>query len=137
METNKYTKVAAHGLIRKGNSFLVTRRAPDDDYMPEYWDVPGGTLDFGEDLLDALKREIKEEIGLKVKIGPVISVCGYLSNPSRHQFQITYACEYISGEINLDLAEHDEYRWVTIKELGKLKRIGFLDQLYKELKKSA
>jgi len=130
---NKYTAVAAHGLIRREGKYLVTRRAKDDDYMPGYWDTPGGTLEFGEDIKKALEREIKEEVGLKVKINNVISVCSYLSGPYRHQFMITYNCDYIDGEIELDKREHDDYKWVTLPELSKLKRIFFLDQIYHEL----
>jgi len=132
----KYTKVAAHGLIKKGDKYLVTRRADSDDYMPGYWDAPGGTLDFGEDLKKALKREIKEEVGLNIRIGKVISACDYVSGELRHQFMITYLCDYASGEIKMDLAEHDEYRWVNLDELKKLKKkITFLEQLSKELTK--
>jgi len=131
---NHETKVAAHALIKQGDKYLVTKRVNNDDYMPGYWDTPGGTLNFGEDIKKALQREVSEEIGIQIKINAVISVCGYLSNPARHQFMITYACDYISGVINLDLSEHDAYKWVTLSEMAKLKRIGFLDQIYQELK---
>ena len=131
---DKITKVAVHALIKRGDKYLVTRRPLHDDYMPGYWDTPGGTLDFGEDLKAALNREVGEEIGLKIKIKEVISVCNYLSGPNRHQFMVTYTCDHVGGEPELDLNEHDEYRWVTLEEMGELKRITFLDQLYQELK---
>lgn len=130
----KYTKVAVHGLIKKGDKFLVTRRALNDDYMPGYWDIPGGTIEFGEDLKDALEREVKEETGLKIKIGKVISACNYLSNHERHQFMITYECENVSGDPKL--VEHDEYRWTTLPEMKDLKKIAFLDQLFNELEQN-
>ena len=122
---NKYTKVAAHALIKYGDKYLVTRRALTDDYMPGYWDVPGGTVEFGEDIIDALKRELQEEISMEVEIGNVISVCGYLSDESRHQFQLVYACDYISGEPVLDADCHDEFRWVTLSKMAKLKKSNF------------
>ena len=134
-QTNKYTKVAAHALIEKDGKYLVTRRAKSDDYMPGYWDMPGGTIEFGEDILDALEREIGEEIRLKVKIGKPVAVYNFLSNGDRHQFMVTFACEYVSGEPSLSM-DHDEYRWVSLEELAKLKKIEFLKQLYLELKKN-
>lgn len=131
---NKYTKVAAHALIKKDDKYLVTHRAKTDDYMPGYWDVPGGTIEFGEGIIDALKRELQEEISMEVEIGNVISVCGYLSDESRHQFQLVYACRYIAGIPKLDADCHDEFRWVTLTKMAKLKKIKFLKQLYSELK---
>lgn len=131
---NKYTVVAAHGLIEKDGKFLVLHRAKTDGYMPGFWDIPGGTIEFGEDIKKALTREIKEETGLKVKIGKIVSAYGYQSGEDRHQFQLVYECEYISGKIKLDVDSHDEYCWVTIEEMKNLKKIAFLKELYMELK---
>lgn len=126
----KYTKVAVHALIRKGDKCLLTRRSKNDDYRPGYWDVPGGTIEFGEDIIKALKRELKEEIGINVKIGKPIFVYNYLSGEYRHQFMIVYRCDFLSGDIKLS-KDHDEYRWVSVEEMGKLKLIKFLRALYK------
>lgn len=131
---NKYTVVATHGLIEKDGKFLVLHRAKTDIYMPGFWDIPGGTIEFGEDIKKALTREIKEETGLKVKIGKIVSAYGYQSGEDRHQFQLVYECEYISGKIKLDVDSHDEYCWVTIEEMKNLKKIAFLKELYMELK---
>jgi len=131
---NKITVVGVHALIKKGDHYLATRRALLDDYMPGYWDIPGGTVEFGEEITVALKWEIREEVGLKVNIQKPIFACNYLSGEYRFQFMIIYICEYISGEPKLS-HDHDEYRWVNLNQLGKLKKIGFLKQLYLELKK--
>jgi 8-oxo-dGTP pyrophosphatase MutT (NUDIX family) len=130
----QYFKIAAHGLIKKGNKYLVTRRAKANDYMPGFWDIPGGTIEFGEKIVDALKREVLEETGLKIKPGKIQSVYGYLSGESRHQFQLVYACVYRSGEVKLNPEEHDKYLWATIPEISKLKKIAFLKNLLKEIK---
>lgn len=130
---NNYTVVAAHGLIEKDGKFLVLHRSKTDGYMAGFWDIPGGTIEFGEDIKKALTREIKEETGLKVKIGKIISAYGYQSGDDRHQFQLTYECQYLSGEIKLEVESHDEFRWVTINEMKNLKKIAFLDDLYKNL----
>ena len=128
-----YTVVAAHGLIEKDGKFLVLHRSRADGYMPGFWDIPGGTIEFGEDIKKALTREIKEETSLKVKIGKIISAYGYKSGKDRHQFQLTYECEYLSGEIELEMDSHDEYRWVAIDEMKNLKKISFLKDLYKNI----
>ena len=130
----KQTFVAAHGLIKRGDRFLVTFRAKENDYIPEVWDVPGGTIEFGEDIKKALQREIFEEVNLKIKPGKILLAFGYLNNPSRHQFQLVYECEYISGQIKLNPKEHSRFRWIEFSEMKKLKKIAFLEELYNEFK---
>lgn len=44
--------------------FLTLRRSAADSKHPGYWDLPGGGVDFGENHLQAIEREIKEETGL-------------------------------------------------------------------------
>lgn len=134
--TQPYVKVSTHGFIKNGDKFLVTQRPIDDDYMPGYWDTPGGTIEFGEKVTDALAREIKEETGLTVKTGKIIFCYDYLCNSQRHQFNLVYECEYIGGEITLDPKEHSQYQWVTLSEAVKLdNKIHFLNELVNYLSK--
>lgn len=128
---DKIVRVAAHALIKKGSKYLVTHRAETDDYMPGFWDIPGGTVEFGEDIIKALKRELKEEINIKVEIGEPFFAFNYLSSEYRHQFMIVYECIYIAGKPKLS-QDHDQFRWVTLEEMGKLKIIKFLKALCKK-----
>ena len=130
---DKYQKVAMHGLIKKDGKYLVLHRSSVNDYMPGFWDISGGTVEFGEDHNKALIREVFEETGLKIKPGRPLYIYSFMSNPERHQFQIVNECEYLGGEIKLNPEEHDEFLWVTKNEMGKLKKIAFLDSLYDEV----
>jgi 8-oxo-dGTP diphosphatase len=130
----QFVKVAAHGLIKKDDKYLITHRSAINDYMPQLWDIPGGTIKFGEKAVYALIREIKEETGLIVNVGKFIFCYDFLSNPKRHQFQMVYECEYKSGEVKLDPQEHDDFKWVTLDETESLPKIAFLDELFKFLK---
>ena len=125
----KYVKVAVHGLIKKGDKYLITKRSADDDYMPGYWDIPGGTIEFQESINDALNREIIEETGLNVKIGKIIFCYDFPSDPERHQFQMVYECEYIGGEVKLNPVDHEQFKWVGLAEIKKLHTIAFLEAL--------
>lgn len=128
---DNYQKVAAHGLIRnREGKILVTRRSKINDWQPLTWDVPGGTVEFGEEPQAALHREILEETNLTVKVEKPIYVFAYLSSPERHQFQIVYDCEYISGNVRLNPEEHDEFKWIDKSDLKILKnKIAFLKGL--------
>jgi 8-oxo-dGTP diphosphatase len=130
----QYVRVAVHGLIKKDDKFLITKRPFDDDYMPMLWDIPGGTIKFQENVNDALVREIDEETKLKVKIGNIIFCYDFPSSPDRHQFQMVYECEYKSGEVILNPDDHDEFRWVTPDEIEQLPKIALLEELFKFLK---
>jgi len=132
----RIVKVAAHGLIKKNNKYLVTKRAESTTHKPGYWDIPGGTVKYGENVNKALKREFIEETGLKVKSKNLLFVYDYLyrfPDKYRHQFQLVFECYCKSGKIKLNPSEHSEYRWVTLSELGKLKKIAFLKALYNRL----
>jgi 8-oxo-dGTP pyrophosphatase MutT (NUDIX family) len=122
--------VAIHGLIKKGDKYLVTRRSINEHYMPEMWDIPGGHFDEGEsDPNIVLKREIFEEVGLNIKINKIIHLFSEIQGEKRHQFQAIYECEYINGEVKLDLDEHSEYKWVTKEEMINLPLMNFVKSL--------
>lgn len=128
-DENHFVINAAHGLIKKDDKYLVTLRAADKNFMPNLWDIPGGTIEFGEHSTDALSREIDEETKTKVKINNLIFVYDFVSGEKRHQFQMVYTCDYLSGEVVLNPREHQEYRWVTLEELKDLPKIAFLEKL--------
>jgi 8-oxo-dGTP diphosphatase len=136
--TKPYQKNAVHGLIKNGNKYLITRRSKVNDWKPGEWDIAGGTVEFGElNPKEALAREILEETGLVVKIGNLIHLYSSMSGPLRHQFQFVYECDYQGGDIKLDPEEHEEFRWVSVEEMGKLNLIAFLRSLYDEFLKTS
>lgn len=129
-----HQKIAVHGLIKNGDKYLLTKRSKFEDFKPGEWDIPGGSIEFGEeDSISALNREILEETGLITKIGNIIYLFSQKQSEIRHQFQFVYECEYLGGEIILDLNEHDEYRWVTVSQMGELKLIQFVRSLYENI----
>lgn len=123
-------KLAVHTFIEKKGKILIIRRSLNDDFMPGFWDTPGGSLNFGEDPKKALIRETKEESNLDIKIGKLLYCQNKVYGP-RHWFALIYECKIIGKEnIILDPNEHEEHRWVTLKELQKLPKIDFLKDFY-------
>ncbi len=59
-------KIIVAALVEKDNKFLLVKETLESG--KEYWIVPGGGVEFGENLTDAIKREIKEETNLDIKI---------------------------------------------------------------------
>jgi len=55
------------GILLKRGKFLVEKRRDDDEADPGYIEIPGGHVDSDETLKEALRREMKEELGIKVE----------------------------------------------------------------------
>lgn len=66
-ETRVYTEVAVGILMRADGAMLLSTRPPGKPYAG-YWEFPGGKLEAGETVEQALRRELIEELG--VTIGP-------------------------------------------------------------------
>ena len=62
----KLTHVAAAVIQRPDGTFLLGQRAADTFY-PGYWEFPGGKVESGETLREALTRELREELGIEVR----------------------------------------------------------------------
>jgi len=63
------TVVAA--VLKHAGRVLLTRRY-DDAHLGGLWEFPGGKVEKGESLEEALIREIREELGIRIKLGPLI-----------------------------------------------------------------
>ncbi|MBO1416450.1 NUDIX domain-containing protein, partial [Streptomyces sp. FH025] len=68
------TGFVAAAVINHDGRVLLVRRNPDD-YMGGLWEIPSGTVEAGETILDALHRETAEETGLTVE-----RVTGYIGH---------------------------------------------------------
>lgn len=63
--------------IKNGKLFCVKNTAYRTGKPNEFWCTPGGGVDEGEDLVTALKREIKEELGIEAKVGKLLYIQEY------------------------------------------------------------
>lgn len=111
-------------IINHGGKILALRRAPNDHSRGGNWDLPGGGYEQGEDVIEAIKREVMEEVGLTViSASPVyftnrIGVSeGFFKGDT--VFGACYACSDWVGEVELS-SEHVEFQWVTTEEFKSL-----------------
>jgi 8-oxo-dGTP diphosphatase len=96
-------------LIRRGKEPLRGR-----------WVIPGGTVEPGETLEDALVREMQEETGLSVRAGEILLVFDRIlkegENIRYHYVIVDYLCEYLSGEARAG-SDAAETAWVAEDDL--------------------
>jgi nucleoside triphosphatase len=88
------------------------------------YSVPGGHVEFGEKLEEAVVREVAEETGLKVRPRQLLLVQDAIYPAEfyrpRHFIFFDYLCDLVSGEVRLDMDELQEYAWLDPQESLKL-----------------
>ena len=115
MNEKKHIQVAAALLFDKGKIFATKRGASPYPYVAHKYEFPGGKIEQGESGEVAVKRELKEELDMDVKVGGLYA---------KHTFEypdfiITlslYECEMLS---NFTLNEHESYAWISPKDLDE------------------
>jgi 8-oxo-dGTP diphosphatase len=110
--------VAAKGIIRRADgAVLLIRRSPTSKTDPDCWDLPGGKMDRGERLVDALAREAREETGLTVQGARPFYVAHFEKEPFWVTC-VTFLCASYEGEVRLS-SEHVEHAWVQPGDLAE------------------
>jgi mutator protein MutT len=106
-------------IVRDGSKVLVQRR-PKDAHLGDHDEFPGGRRDPRETLEEACAREVKEEVGLDVKVERLLSA-GWYQGGGRKLALSFYECRCVgSTEPSKEAVEQRQTRWVEAAELAKL-----------------
>lgn len=106
--------LVAAAIIRRKQHILITRRPGDARHGGGLWEFPGGKLQPDESPEEALRREIREELALPIRVEGIFE-----STYHRYDWGpvliLSYECTPLSPTIyNIEVAEH---RWVLPAEL--------------------
>ena len=113
MRERTHRVAAAAYIFRDGKLLLLRRSQPPYTLVP-----PGGKLEIDEDPVAGMRREVREETGLEVKlIGVAHTWFGRITAESELLIAINYLAEPESGALRLSV-EHSEYLWVTREEIA-------------------
>ena len=110
VEKRKIEVVAA--IIIKDGKLFATQRGYGD--FKDGWEFPGGKMEAGETMQQALARELREELELDVEVGELIKTIKY----DYPKFHLTMHCLRVTKLNNEPkLLEHESARWLTKDEV--------------------
>lgn len=123
MGFNDTYRFGVHAIITnsKGNILLLKRT-----YGNKGWSLPGGGVDPGETIHQAILRECREELGIEVL--DVILTGFYYHSHINAQVGIFRCSIPTDAEIKLS-SEHSEFKWTHLSELSEVQRLRALDAL--------
>lgn len=127
MNTNKagidYIGVGVGAVIfNQEGKLLLTLRGKKAKNEVGKWEIPGGALEFGETFHQAIKREIKEELDIKIEIIEMLHLTDHLiPEEKQHWVAPSYICKIIKGTPKImEPKKCDEIGWFSIDEAIKL-----------------
>ena len=120
--------VAVKAMIMLNGKVLIIQRAANDEVGANTWEFVGGKLDFGEDLEAALKREIKEEVGLTTTVDKLLYASTFKTHPYRQLVILSYLCTAHNDHVRLS-SEHQNYLWANKEQMLDMLATGIIDDL--------
>ncbi|MCG6493335.1 NUDIX domain-containing protein [Kitasatospora sp. A2-31] len=113
------TSLVVGAVINYDGRVLLVRRNPDD-YMGGMWEIPSGTVETGETVLDVLHRETAEETGLAIEqVTRYIGHFDYRNSRGGITRQFNFAVTVERTE-PVVLTEHDAYQWALPADLPEV-----------------
>jgi len=112
-------RVGVGVVILKDNKILLGKRNEENELGENSWNCPGGKLEFGENIIDAAKREVEEETGIKVNEIKLTSVSNDIAY-GNHFVTLGFVCKDFEGQPKvMEPNKITEWKWFSINELPK------------------
>jgi len=132
MDVNKYVKfhVGANVFVVRNNRVLLGKRK--NVYGAGSWGLPGGHLEFKENMKEAARRELKEETDLKADSFEFVNLINDNRQDHHHYLQVGFLAEGVGENIEPKLMEPDrceEWRWFDLDDLPENIFVGHVEQI--------
>jgi len=127
--------VGIGAVIVKDNKVLLIKRAGEPGRG--LWSIPGGLVELGEKIKDAVRREVKEETGLEVKVNEIADVTEIITRDEEgkvkyHFVIVDFFAEPLKGELKPS-SDALEAKWVEFEDLRKYHLTETVEKLFKKL----
>lgn len=114
-ETDASFAISVKSYIVKDGKLLIVKRKPSNVHYAGKWDIPGGRIKLGENPIDGVRRETREETGLEVEILMPIDVQQFTRDDGQKITMIIFLCRPVTRDIKIS-DEHEDYKWVDVKD---------------------
>ncbi len=108
MQSAQHSVSVSAVIVDDTGRVLVVRRRDNGK-----WEPPGGVLELAETIPDGLAREVAEETGMRIRIGPLT---GVYKNMSHGIVALVFRCTAVSGDLGTN-DEVAEFRWMPLHEV--------------------
>lgn len=102
-------------MIERDGRYFITQRPPMSS-LPLLWEFPGGRVEPGETDEEALQRELREEMGIEVEVGPRTMHLEHAYPEYDIDFRV-YACTLLTPDEDIRHIRIHDHRWVLPGEL--------------------
>jgi 8-oxo-dGTP diphosphatase len=118
------TARVVHIAVVSNGQVLVVRRSTTDS-LPDYWEIPGGSVEPGESFENAAKRDLEEETAIRAESLTEILRLSGPAPPGFNRPKIEASVFRLAAEtrppVRLLPNEHSDYRWVLLEDLRQLR----------------
>jgi len=131
--------VGVGAVVKREDSFLLIKRQKEPGKGD--WSIPGGLVELGETLTEAIKREVREEVGLEVEIDHLLDVVTNIVKDEEGKIKYHYVLiDYLvypkgKGEVCLS-SDASDVRWVRMDELEQYSLTQSLKDLLAKIRGS-
>jgi 8-oxo-dGTP diphosphatase len=115
--------VPATGCVVEDNGAVLLARRKFEPWQGR-WYVPSGFVEYGDEIEETARREVKEETGLLVELGPLFGVYSYFDDPRQDGIIILYRAVIVGGALEAG-DDAAEVAFFSARELPPPEQIGF------------
>jgi mutator protein MutT len=131
--------VGVGGVVLDGSRVLLVKRGQPP--LQGEWSLPGGAVELGETLASALVREVREETGIDVRVGPVVEVFERVHRVDDgrvefHYVVVDYLCAAVGGSLAPGSDAADAL-WVDVDELAPMRLTATAMQVIAKARRAA
>ena len=121
-EYPNHPRVGVAAVVLRDSQVLLVQRGREPGKGS--WGLPGGMLELGETLAEGARREVMEECGVEIEVGPLVAVFEPMQRDEDgrlrfHYVVVDYLARYLSGEPHAG-DDADDARWVDLDALERL-----------------
>jgi 8-oxo-dGTP diphosphatase len=116
LSRNQIVLVASVSIFRENEVLIIKEYKPT---AINKWNFPSGVIEYGEDIIYAARREVKEETGLEVELINTTGVYNFVSSTNNQVILFHFTGEVTGGSLNLEEDEITESKWIKLTDLEK------------------